>query len=142
MVEDKELKQKGSSKGKVLFCVVIWIVFACILGYKGYLSSLTRVISGHAVLVVRFSGIPDVDETLVKNVLSKGGAITCGYDSDYVRFLREYDEDFDEATASDKDGKFLIHPAVLNWISSKGWKFQQKFCINLNEENVEYYFIK
>lgn len=121
----------------IILCMVI-----CVIGCRGNITSLESAVIGHAVLVVRFSGTPDVDEVLVKNVLSKGGAITCGYDSDYVRFLRRYDEDFDEAAASNKDGKFSIHPAVLNWISSKGWKFQQKFCINLNDENAEYYFIK
>lgn len=140
-MEASEARTKIYKLHQVLRAIILCIVI-CVLGCRDNITSLESAVIGHAVLVVRFSSSPDEDRVLLGNALRKGGMITCGYDGDYVRFLREYDEDFDEAAASNKDGKFSIHPAVLNWISSKGWKFQQKFCINLNDENAEYYFIK
>ncbi len=127
---------------KVLVRAIILCAAICVLGCRDNITSLESAIAGHAILVVRFDSSPEEDRVLLENVLRKGGGLTCGYDSDYVAFLRRYDENFDAAAASDKDGKFSIQPAILNWISSKGWKFQQKFCINLNNDNAEYYFIK
>ena len=96
----------------------------------------------HAILIVSFHGLPDKDNILLQNALRTGGSLRCGDSSDYVDFLRSYDRYFDTTAASDSNGQFLIRPAILNWISSNGWKFQQKFCINLNEGNAEYYFVK
>ncbi len=115
----------------------------------GTISDLKRTMTGqddggrrHALLVVTFSKSPVKDATLLSNVLRTGGSLECGSSGDYVSFLRENDENFDMAAASDENGKFIVRPAILNWISSKGWKFQQKFCINLNADNIEYYFVK
>ena len=131
------------SMAKLMFVVVFMSVVACVAGCRDNITSLESAITGHAILVVRFSNAePDMDKVLLNNALRIGGILVCGYDSEYVKVLREYDENFDAAAASNKDGQFTIQPAVLNWISSKGWKFQQKFCINLNENNAEYYFIK
>lgn len=96
----------------------------------------------HAVLEVTFSSSPEKDKTLLQNVLRIGGSLECGHNSEYVDFLRSCDENFERTAASDSDGRYRIRAAILNWISSKGWKFQQKFCINLNENNSEYYFVK
>jgi len=122
-------------------CVAI-LAGVYVSGCRDNITSLGSAIGGHALLVVQFSNNPEKDSVLLRNVLRTGGAINCGCDGDYVKFLREYDENFDMAAASNKDGQFSIQPAVLNWIASKGWKFQQKFCINLNADNAEYYFVK
>lgn len=123
-------------------CAIVLSVVMVVSGCRDNITSLESALGGHAILVVKFSSIPDKDKVLLRNVLRTGGALTCGYDSDYANFLREFDPNFEFAAASNADGKYIIHPAVLNWISSKGWKFQQKFCINMNYENAEYYFIK
>lgn len=123
-----------------MIAVAVVMIFLC--GCRENITGVDSLIAGHAILKVTFSSSPEKDETLLRNVLRIGGSLECGYDSEYANFLRSYDENFDMAAASDSNGKYRIHPAVLNWISSKGWKFQQKFCINLNEDNAEYYFVK
>ena len=129
-------------KLQVAFCVAIIGGLMCVCGCRDNLAQLESAITGHSILIVQFSQSPDKDKVLLDNALRVGGMITCGSDGDYVTFLRNYDENFDAAAAENSNGKFVIRPAVLNWLSSKGWKFQQKFCINLNEDNAEYYFVK
>lgn len=129
-------------KLQVAFRVAIIGGLMCFCGCSDDLSQLESAITGRAILIVRFSNSPDMDKVLLNNALRVGGLITCGNDGDYVTFLRSYDKNFDAKAATNSKGDFLIRPAVLNWLSSKGWKFQQKFCINLNEDNAEYYFVK
>ena len=95
-----------------------------------------------AVLLVRFRDNPTTDTQLIENTLKIGGLLDCGSDQQYVKVIKSMDGDFDKFGATDSQGSYYIMPAVLNWISSKGWKFQQKFCINLNNDNAEYYFTK
>lgn len=130
------------AKLHLAFCVAIACGLMCVCGCSESVAKLESAITGHSILVVRFSNNPDKDRVLLDNVLRVGGAITCGCDNDYVSFLRNYDGNFDATAALDREGRYVIQPAVLNWISSRGWKFQQKFCVNLNHDNAEYYFVK
>ena len=68
--------------------------------------------------------------------------LKCGYNRDYTMVVEKIDKKFDDFGAVDSNGSYYILPAVLNWISSQGWKFQQKFCVNMNDDNAEYYFVK
>ncbi len=141
------MKENGESRAgrhifQLIFRVAILGTMLSVLGCRENSTDLVSAIAGHAILIVRFSDSPEQDKVLLENVLRKGGSITCGNDSKYTAFLRNYDREFDMAAATDRDGSFLITPTILNWISSKGWKFQQKFCINLNHDNAEYYFVK
>jgi len=96
----------------------------------------------HAVLLVRFRDNPNTDTKLIENALKVGGLLDCGHNRQYVKVIKSMGDDFDKFGAEDSEGSYFILPAVLNWISSKGWKFQQKFCINMNNDNAEYYFTK
>ncbi len=96
----------------------------------------------HAVLTVTFGDFPETDQAQIANALKIGGLLKCGADSKYVKVLKGIDSKFERYGAIDSNGSYYILPAVLNWISSKGWKFQQKFCINMNNDNAQYFFVK
>ena len=133
---DKENEQIGFHlKTKKL----IMIAIAILIGWLIFDSDSTE---KKAVLLVRFSETPTTDIQLIENALKIGGLLDCGSNQQYVNVIKSIDEDVDKFGAKDSKGSYYIMPAVLNWISSKGWKFQQKFCINLNNDNAEYYFTK
>ena len=120
--------------GIVLFC------FLCV--YLAFIDGCFGNFRKNAVLVVYMSDEPDTDVLLIKNTLRNGGLLKCGTDEKYVKFVQSIDSSFIAYTAFDSKGAYRIQPALWNWICSQGWKFQQKFCINLNEGNAEYYFVK
>ena len=145
----------------VVYCVTVVSTAVCMSGCEAVdrvinCEAFDRAINGkHAILIVRLSYAtygtreiaPDMDAVLLRNVLSGGGTITCGCDHEYIEFLRTFDSNFDMAAAANKDGKFNVKSAILNWIASKGWVFQQKFCApnargGYAEHEFEYYFVK
>lgn len=122
------------SRNKKLVAVIV--VLVAIFGGFGNKNEK------HAVLTVTFGDSPETDHAQIENTLKIGGFLKCGADSDYVKVLKDIDSKFENYGAIDSKGAYYILPAVLNWISSKGWKFQQKFCINMNDNNAQYYFVK
>ena len=127
-------------KKKTLY--VVLIIFAiCFFYFKCY-DGTSGDSGKHSVLTVRFSSRPETDVTRIKNTLKIGGMLKCGYNRDYTMVVEKIDKKFDDFGAVDSNGSYYILPAVLNWISSQGWKFQQKFCVNMNDDNAEYYFVK
>lgn len=129
---------------------IFWPVFIAIVIAAGIMKLIPAVIGkydvsgrlSNAVLIVHFDDDAEADDVLLDNTLRRGGYLEMSTSSAYVEFLRKHDKYFDLAAASNEEGKFLVLPAILNWVSSKGWKFQQKFCINLNSDNAEYYFVR
>lgn len=95
----------------------------------------------HKVLIVIFSKNPSglaADPVYIRKAMENGGLIRLNADT--VRNLDpEWSKKYD---TTDNEGSFLVLPMVLNWVSSKGWKLQTVFCINLNEDNKEFYFVK
>lgn len=91
------------------------------------------------VLIVKFCDEDEkTDLKQIKEGLIKGGYIEINSDS-----IMSIDPEFDSKYANTNSAnKYYIKPALLNFVSGQGWRFQQKFCINLNENNAEYYFIK
>lgn len=134
-------RTNGLKIRKKTIYMIVGILMVWFLYCKGYIPFLG--VSGrHAVLTVRFSSNPETDITRITNTLKIGGMLKCGYDKEYAKVVESIDEKFDKFGAADSNGSYYILPAVLNWISSQGWKFQQKFCINMNDDNAEYYFVK
>ena len=127
-------------KKKTLY-ILVAILVACFVYFKCNDTTL-KSSGGHAVLTVRFSASPETDVTQIKNTLKIGGMLRCGYDREYTKTIKQIDKKFDDFGAADSNGAYYILPAVLNWISSQGWKFQQKFCVNMNNDNAEYFFVK
>ena len=131
------------------FRIVIGILIVFVVGYLlvfggcGKRVGDTEGSSRHAVLIVTFSDDVDADTVRIKNALRVGGVLKCGSDEKYVEVIESIDKTFElRFAALDSKGSYQILPAVLNWISSQGWTFQQKFCINMNHANAEYYFVK
>lgn len=91
------------------------------------------------VLVVEIcDSTESADLTLVKEGLAKGGYIKLSVDA-----AKTIDPKFEEKYANmDSYGYFMKIPSMLNFVAGQGWSFQQKFCINMNESNAEYYFIR
>lgn len=119
---------KSVSKKILFFVSLFWI-----LSLSGCSSN-----KGERVLIAQFRADDSSNAQFVKETLRMGGEITLN-----VETAREIDPDFDNKYAvSDKDGKFLTRPALINFIAGNGWNFKQTFCINMNSENQEFYFSK
>ena len=59
--------------------------------------------------------------SLIKKAFDKGGRIVLDVD-----VAREIDKGFDEKyTATGSDGKFLVTPAILNFVGGQGWNLLQ-----------------
>ncbi len=92
---------------------------------------------GESVLIVT------IDEQsseigLIKESLKKGGEIVLS-----VSAAREIDASFDDKYAiSDSSAKFLIKPALLNFVGGNGWKLNTIFPVSPYYESIEYYFTK
>jgi len=119
---------------KIFVSVMLLFAFASLTGCGAKQNN------GESVLVVRVvSDANEVSETaLAKSALQSGGEISIN-----VALARELDIEFDaKYTNCNADGKFLVQPALLNFIAGNGWSFKQLFCINMNEENAKYFFTK
>lgn len=137
----EEMKSAGNVFWPVFFAIVLAACVCKIVPtFVGALDTTGNF--RNAVLIVKFSEDPNMDDVLLNNVIMHGGFLEMSASSEYVDFLRKHYPKFDCAAAANKDGQFAVIPAIFNWISSKGWKFQQKFCINLNDQNAEYYFVR
>ena len=90
------------------------------------------------VLVVEFCDEGKADLEQVKEGLAKGGFIELD-----ETVAKNIATDFEEKyVCLDSDGYYRVIPALLNFVAGQGWAFQQKFCINMNESNAQYYFIR
>ena len=126
---------------------ILAILVACYayfygINIEGYFGSF---MGKHAVLIIRINNDfkdLDPDAEQIRNALKVGGYVELATDKSGAEFIRSVDVKFDLFGASDANGEFYIRPAVLNWISSHGWKLQQVWCINFNEENMEYIFVR
>ena len=103
----------------------IIVFFAVALGVVVGVRVEKAIPEQHAVLEVfltPYAITANKDEVLLSNALSKGGRIDIVADSECVEFLREFDSSFDEYGTLDRENKYKITWAIINWISSKGWK--------------------
>ena len=95
----------------------------------------------HKVLIVTIDKNPSgiaADDEYIRKALKNGGLICVNADT-----VQRIDPDWlNQYDTTNKEGRYLVFPMVLNWVSSKGWRLQTVFCINLNAMNKEYYFIK
>lgn len=94
----------------------------------------------HKVLIVSLSNSSGLanDKVYIEKALRNGGYIEI--DTDTVRSIDP--KWLDNYSTTNGEGSYLVRPMLLNWVSSRGWKLQTVFCVNLNVENQEFYFIK
>ena len=94
----------------------------------------------HAVLevnLVPYTREEHKDSFLLSNALRQGGSIEVAMEGEFTSFLQEFDSSFEENATVNQDGKYVIRSAILNWISSKGWRL-----ISLSADNATYVFVK
>lgn len=72
--------------------------------------------------------------------LKIGGMLRCGKDGEYIDKIHTIDKTIKDCCAMDSDGNYYVRPSILNWISSKGWKFQQREYVG--NGTSRYYFVK
>ena len=94
----------------------------------------------HAVLEVNLA--PSTrewhkDSILLENALRQGGSLGVAMDSEYTEFLCAFDGNFEAFATVDQDNNYIIRSAILNWISSKGWKL-----ISLSADRDTYVFVR
>ena len=77
------------------------------------------------------------DTVLLNNALHQGGSLDMAMDEEYTNFLRELDDGFETYATANKDRKYIIRSAILNWVSSKGWKL-----LALSSDSCTYVFVK
>ena len=118
---------------RIVIGVLVVLVTGCFLFFGGCEKRK------HAILMIEFvqrgDEKPDTDVVLVKNTLEIGGLLRCGNDDVYIEKIQSIDKTIKDCCAKDSEDKYYIRPSILNWISSKGWKFQERFA-------DRYYFIK
>ena len=141
--------EKKLSTWRVLVLLVVGILAIFVvysiryydINVEGYFGSF---IGKHAVLIVRLNNGygDDADAEQICNALKIGGYLELSADKRGAEFIRSIDEKFDVFGASDANGTYYIKPAILNWISSHGWKLQQVWRSDFNGINVEYIFVR
>lgn len=94
----------------------------------------------HAVLEVNL--VPDTleeykDSILLENALRQGGSLDMATNREYTKFLRAFDDNFEAFATVDQDNNYIIRSAILNWISSKGWKL-----ISISADRDTYVFVR
>ena len=73
--------------------------------------------------------------SVIRRALETGGQLTLD-----VEALRQIDPKFDSNYAvSGSDGKFLVKPAILNFVGGQGWRLLQIFGL---PGNTQYVFVK
>ena len=96
---------------------------------------------GSRVLIVSIveespSGTQATQVKTIEQSLVRGGQIVID-----VKTARQIDQEFDNKFAViEQDNKFIIRPALLNFIAANGWSF--KHVSNLLLASPEYYFTK
>jgi hypothetical protein len=95
--------------------------------------------NGDKILIVQLvnkdSGDKPSEEEYIKLSLLNGGYITLDVDT-----IRKIDSKFDEKYATaDSKGKFLVLPAILNFVGGQGWNLRS---ISGGLGNADYYFTK
>ena len=98
----------------------------------------------HALLMIDFVELsgekPDTDVVRIKNTIKIGGMLRCGKDGEYIDKIHTIDKTIKDCCAMDSDGNYYVRPSILNWISSKGWRFQQREYVG--NGTSRYYFVK
>ena len=111
------------------------VLFAVLLALTGCGQQKNK------VLIVQLSSSPSglaADSVYIEKALKNGGMIVLNPD-----IVRKVDPDWiKKYDITDAEGNYLTYPMMLNWVSAKGWKLQSVFCVNLNPDNKEFYFIK
>ena len=123
----------GMINGVPHFRIVIGALGAFVIGCFLFFGGCEK--HKHAILMIDFAERPDTDVALVKNTLKIGGLLRCGQDGEYIEKIHSIDKTIKDCCAKDSHGEYYIRPSILNWISSKGWKFQEHFA-------DRYYFVK
>jgi hypothetical protein len=115
---------------------IMCFVLGCLI-----LTSCNPYGKGDKILIVDIKGGSNFDEDdisevgLIKKALEKGGALTLD-----VAVLRTIDSEFDSKfTASNSEGKFLVIPAILNFVGGQGWHLLQVLELS---DTPQYIFVK
>ena len=133
-----EYQQSIINKGEISMIKKTFIyLFILALGISLTFSACDSPASkGSKILIVEITSDKEKasEEALIRKALDKGGAITLS-----VEVARKIDASFDEKyTTSGSDGKFMVYPALLNFIGGQGWNFVQ----SVGGFGSEYFFVK
>ena len=108
---------------KFIILALILAVFTVLSSYSTAASFSLTGSKGCKVLIVILKDKENQvsDETMIKQALDKGGFITLD-----VEIARKLDKEFDQKyTATGSDDKFLVTPAILNFVGGQGWNLLQ-----------------
>ena len=108
---------------KFISLALILSVFTVLSSYSNADSFSLTGSKGCKVLIVILKDKENEtsEVSLIKQAFNKGGRIILD-----VEVAREIDKEFDEKyAASGSDGKFLVTPAVLNFVGGQGWNLLQ-----------------
>jgi len=119
-----------SIKFKIGFVSILFIALIAFLSTTACTSSNDK---GCKVLIVSIEKGSEVSELeIIKKAFNIGGMIALD-----VATARKIDSSFDEKyIAAGSDGKFLVAPAILNFVGGQGWTLIQV------QPSPQYYFVK
>jgi len=118
---------------KLISILLILVTFSILSSYSTVYSFPFSNDKGCKVLILSSKGKDDKvsDEQMINQALDKGGYIVIDVPS-----ARKIDKEFDKKYAAfGSDDKFLVIPAILNFIGGQGWTLIQ---VSLGE----YIFVK